>query len=213
MYQYKYPHPAVTVDMVAFSIDQNRLKVLLIRRSSTPFKGKWALPGGFVEMNEDLDVAAARELAEETGIRNVYHEQLHAFGSPKRDPRERVITIAYLAAIPRLDMQLRAASDADDARWFDINNLPRLAFDHADILEMAQKRLTTKSDYSTIFFEFLPAEFTLPEVQNVFEIIRQQKFDKRNFRKWLLKTAHIEATGKFRHLGAQRPARLYRQLA
>ncbi len=210
MYSYEYPHPAVTVDIVIFTIRDGQLKLLLIRRAGEPYRGKWALPGGFVEMDEDLEQAARRELEEETGVSGVYLEQLYTFGRPERDPRERVITIAYYALIPSDRLQLRAATDAEAVGWFGMDELPELAFDHNEIFTMAHQRLVAKLDYSTIAFQFLPAEFTLSELQAVYEIIQQEPLDKRNFRKWVLALEQIEETGGERREGAHRPAKLYR---
>lgn len=210
MYSYEYPHPAVTVDIVIFTIRDGRLKLLLIRRADEPYRGKWALPGGFVEMDEDLEQAARRELEEETGVNGVYLEQLYTFGRPDRDPRERVITIAYYALIPSDRLQLRAATDAEVVGWFGMEELPPLAFDHREIFAMAHQRLVAKLEYSTIAFQFLSEEFTLSELQAVYETIQQTPLDKRNFRKWVLALEQIEETGGERREGAHRPAKLYR---
>lgn len=145
MYSYEYPHPAVTVDVAVFTQKNNHLKLLLIQRANEPHKGKWALPGGFVDIDEDLETAARRELEEETGITVGDIEQLHTFGAPERDPRERVITVVYTALIPT-EINVNAASDADAANWFDINELPVLAFDHPDIIKLACERIMTKLD-------------------------------------------------------------------
>jgi 8-oxo-dGTP diphosphatase len=210
MYSYEHPHPAVTTDIVVFTIGDNQLKLLLIRRAYAPHKGKWALPGGFVDIDEGLDEAASRELKEETGVSGVYLEQLYTFGKPKRDPRERVITVAYYALIPSDKMQLQAATDAEAVGWFGMNELPKLAFDHADIVSMAHKRLASKLDYSTLAFQFLAESFTLHELQNIYEIIFQEELDKRNFRKWVLGLGQIEETGAKRTGGAHRPAKLFK---
>jgi 8-oxo-dGTP diphosphatase len=210
MYQYDYPHPAVTTDVVIFSIRDNDLKLLLIKRGGTPFKGKWALPGGFVRLDESLEEGARRELQEETGLSGVYLEQLYTFGEPQRDPRERVITVAYYALIPSEQVSLCAATDAEAVGWFDMDELPPLAFDHTKIVRMAHERLAAKLDYSTIAFQFMGPEFTLTELQSVYEIILQDDIDKRNFRKWVLAMEKIEETGGVQREGAHRPAKLYR---
>lgn len=210
MHRYEYPHPAVTVDIVIFTIRDNQLKLLLIRRALEPYQGMWALPGGFIEMDEDLETAARRELAEETGISGVYLEQLYTFGKPHRDPRERVITVAYYALIPSGKLRLQSATDAEAVGWFGMEELPKLAFDHADIVDMAHQRLVAKLDYSTLAFQFLSREFTLMELQMVYEIILREELDKRNFRKWALALDQIEETGEQRRDGAHRPAKLYR---
>ena len=209
-YSYEYPHPAVTTDIVIFTIRQDELKVLLIKRALPPFQGEWALPGGFVHIDEDLDAGARRELEEETGVKDVYLEQLYTFGAPERDPRERVITVAYYALIPSDRIELRAASDAEGVSWFGLDELPELAFDHAQILKMAHARLVAKLDYSTIAFQFMPAAFTLGELQQVYELILGSPIDKRNFRKKILALELIEATGEEKREGPHRPAKLYR---
>ena len=210
MYRYDFPHPAVTVDIVIFTIRDRKLKILLVRRAGEPYRGAWALPGGFVEPDEGLDQAAARELEEETGVTGVYLEQLYTFGEPNRDPRERVITVAYYALIPSDRLRLQAADDAEAVGWFAMDDLPALAFDHADIIAMAHERLIAKLDYSTIVFAFMPERFTLTELQNVYEIIRQEEIDKRNFRKWALALKQIQETREKRRGGIHRPAKLYR---
>ena len=210
MYTYEFPHPAVTTDVVIFTLRDQQLKLLLIRRGSEPYQGNWALPGGFVQMQEDLEEAARRELEEETGVTGVYLEQLYTFGTPGRDPRERVITVAYYALIPSERIQLRAATDAEAVGWFGLGELPKLAFDHRDIVAMAHQRLVAKLDYSTIAFQFMPERFTLSELQAVYEIILREQLDKRNFRKWVLAMERIEETGEERRDGAHRPAKLYR---
>ena len=210
MYTYTYPHPAVTVDIVIFTIRDAQLKLLLIRRAGEPFKGAWALPGGFIHLDESLEESARRELQEETGVSGVYLEQLYTFGAPQRDPRERVITVAYYALIPSDRLQLRAATDAEAVGWFGMDELPALAFDHTDIIAMAHQRLVAKLDYSTLAFQFLGRDFTLSELQSVYEIILREALDKRNFRKWALALDQIEETGRERRDGAHRPAKLYR---
>ena len=152
-YTYKYPHPAVTVDCVVFGFDEGELKVMLIRRGGPPFKGRWALPGGFVDLDESVDEAARRELREETGIERVFLEQLYTFGAVDRDPRERVISVAYYALVKLSDHRIQAATDAAAAAWFCISDLPPLAFDHEGIFEMALARLKGKILYEPIGFE------------------------------------------------------------
>lgn len=210
MYQYEYPHPAVTADVVIFTVREKKLKLLLVKRAGEPYQGRWALPGGFVRLDEDLDAAARRELEEETGVSGVYLEQLYTFGRVDRDPRERVITVAYYALIPSDKVELKAATDAEAVGWFGLDELPPLAFDHDEIVEMAHQRLSAKLDYSTIAFQFMPEKFTLSELQEVYEIILRQEMDKRNFRKWVLALEQIEETDEERRGGIHRPAKLYR---
>ncbi len=209
-YCYRYPHPAVTTDVVLFTIREDSLQLLLIERGNEPFKGSWALPGGFVDIDEDLEAGAARELAEETGVENLYLEQLGTFGTPGRDPRERVISVAYLALAPETRLAVRAGDDAAAADWFPVKALPPLAFDHAEIIEVAHQRLVGKLDYSTIAFHLLPETFTLSELQRVYETLVDAEIDKRNFRKWAQALEVIEETGELRRRGKHRPARVYR---
>ncbi len=207
---YEYPHPAVTTDVVVFTIRDRRLKLLLIERGAEPFRGMWALPGGFLDIDEDLEACAIRELEEETGVSGVYLEQLYTFGKPGRDPRERVISIAYYALIPSDRLQVKAASDASDANWFALDEMPELAFDHNEIIRQAHRRLVAKLDYSTIAFQFMAETFTLSELQAVYEILLDEELDKRNFRKWILALEQVEETGELRRTGNHRPARMYR---
>ncbi len=185
-YCYQYPHPAVTVDAIIFALHEDELKVLLIQRGNEPYRGCWALPGGFVEIDESIDVAAQRELEEETGLEKVFLEQLHTFGEPKRDPRERVISVAYYSLVKLKDHKIRAASDAAHASWFPIRKLPPLAFDHSKIMEMAIERLRGKVIHVPIIFDILPAEFTLAELQHVYERIIDWPMDTFAFGKRIL---------------------------
>ena len=209
-YCYAYPHPAVTTDVVVFTIREERLQLLLIRRRNPPYRGRWALPGGFVGIDEDLEECAKRELAEETGIGDLFLEQLYTFGDPDRDPRERVISVAYFGLAPCSRLRLKAASDASAAAWFPLDRLPELAFDHQEIIQLAHRRLVAKLHYSTIAFQFMEPEFTLSELQAVYEILRGEPLDRRNFRKWVLSLDQIEETGELRRNGSHRPARTYR---
>jgi 8-oxo-dGTP diphosphatase len=204
-----YPRPSVTVDLVIFTIAENDLKALLIRRGQEPFKGRWALPGGFVEINESLEQAAARELKEEVGVTNVYLEQLYTFGGPKRDPRGRVISVSYFALVDAERQRIVAASDAADARWHSVFDPPSLAFDHRKILDYALWRLRNKIEWTTVGYELLPKKFTLSELQRVYEIILQRPVDKRNFRKKILAQGQIIELNEARGDVAHRPAKLY----
>jgi 8-oxo-dGTP diphosphatase len=207
---YQYPHPAVTTDIVIFTIQNQQLDVLLVRRRNEPFKDQWALPGGFVDIDEDLEACAKRELYEETNLSNVYLEQLYTFGQHDRDPRERIITVAYYALIPMDKLKPKAGSDASEVNWFSVNRLPTLGFDHDLIINKALKRVAAKTRYSTIALQFLANEFTLPELQEVYQILRNESLDKRNFRKWILSLDCLEETGEVRRNGQHRPAKLYR---
>jgi 8-oxo-dGTP diphosphatase len=213
MYTYDFPRPAVTVDIIIFTLRESKLQVLLVQRAQPPYQDAWALPGGFVQLDESLEEAAARELEEETGVQEAYLEQLYTYGEPDRDPRGRVITVAYYALLPR-DAPIRqeGGSDARKARLFSINELPGLAFDHAEIIQYAVRRLRYKLEYSAVGFELLPEEFTLSEIQQTYEKILGEQLDKRNFRRRILLAGIIEATGSLR-TGEGRPARLYRYRA
>ena len=209
-FTYDYARPAVTVDITIFTVRNDELNILLIKRAEPPFQGEWALPGGFVKEDEDLDAAAARELVEETGVTGVYLEQLFTFGAPGRDPRGHTVTVAYSALIPSDNLELTASTDAEGVAWFAIDKLPDLAFDHDDILEVAHDRLVAKLEYSTIAFQLMPESFTLTELQHVYELIERKEIDKRNFRKRILALGVIESTGDQKREGPHRPAKLYR---
>jgi 8-oxo-dGTP diphosphatase len=201
----------VTVDIVIFTIQDGVLSVLLVKRRIPPFVGQCAIPGGFVHEDEDLDQAALRELREETGVADVYLEQLYSFGKPDRDPRGRVITVAYFALISA-DRKLKAGSDAAEADWYPTNRLPSLAFDHATILSYALERLRNKLEYTTVGFQLLPEKFTLTELQEVYEAILEKKLDKRNFRRKMSILRILKPLPEYRR-GGQRPAQLYRFVA
>lgn len=186
-YCYKYPHPAVTTDCVIFGFNGERLQVLLIERGIEPYKGRWAFPGGFLKMDETAEEGALRELKEETGLENAYIQQLHTFSDPNRDPRERVITIAYYALV-RIQ-EVKGGDDAAAARWFPLDEIPPLAFDHDYILRMATQRLREQIHFQPIGFELLPEKFTIKELQSLYEAILGINFDRRNFSKKML---HLE---------------------
>jgi 8-oxo-dGTP diphosphatase len=207
---YEYPRAALTVDCVVFGFDEGDLKLLLIQRDLEPFAGKWALPGGFVRVEESLEEAARRELQEETGVTRVYLEQLFTFGQPDRDPRERVVTIAYYALVKLSSHSVKAATDARNAAWFDVCDLPRLAFDHEAIIETALQRLKGKVRYEPIGFELLPPKFTLTQLQHLYETIIEGPLDKRNFRKKILSMDLLIETDEIEQDVAHRAARLYR---
>lgn len=208
MMEEAYEKPSVTVDMVIFTIQDKSLKVLLVKRNLEPFKDKWAIPGGFVRIDESLEDAAKRELEEEAGVSDVYLEQLYTFGNPDRDPRDRVITVTYIALINSENLMLKAATDASEAKWFSIKKLPSLAFDHKKILEYAIKRLRWKFEYTTVAFSMLPKEFTISQVQNIYEIVFAKEFDKRNFAKKLLSLGILEERGIKKDV-SYRPPMLY----
>ncbi|MCA9624056.1 MAG: NUDIX hydrolase [Myxococcales bacterium] len=219
-----YARPSVTVDIVVFTIRDSDLKVLLIRRKERPYEGHWALPGGFVRVSddedqgEDLQAAAERELAEETGLPrgSVFLEQLQAFGAPRRDPRTRVITIAYYALVPPDRMpQVRAGSDAADARWLSVREeVPKmpLAFDHQAILELAVKRLRERIDAAPLAFELVPPTFTVAELRAVYEAIKGEEHDPGNFRRRFMRmqTDGILERAPGKRATGTKPARVYR---
>ncbi len=178
-YHYKYPHPSVTTDCVIFGFDGSNLKVLLVQRGIEPYKGRWAFPGGFLRMEESAEEGALRELREETGLQGAYIKQFHTFSDPKRDPRERVITIAYYALVKLQDVI--GGDDAAQARWFALNEVPSLAFDHDQILRRAEQELRKQIHFEPIGFELLPEKFTMKELQQLYEAILNVKFDRRNF--------------------------------
>ncbi len=190
-----------------FTARRGVLEVLLVRRARPPFRGRWALPGGFVEPDEALDEAARRELEEETGICGVYLEQLYTFGDPGRDPRGRAVTVAYWALVR--EAEPRPASDAAEAAWFPADRPPPLAFDHAGILRTALRRLRAKLSYTTVGFQLLPERFTLSDLQGLYETILGRRLDKRNFRRKVLSLGLLESLKSVRAEGAHRPARLY----
>ena len=203
-----HPKPSVTVDVVIMTLRDDELQVLLIKRDIAPYRGRWAIPGGFVHLDESLEAAARRELREETGVSEVYLEQLYTFGEPGRDPRGRVVSVAYIALVPA-PLAVIAGSDAREARWWPLSQLPALAFDHEEILQYALTRLRYKIEYSAIGFRLLPAHFTLTELQQAYEIILGEPLDKRNFRRRIIEAQVIEPTDEIRS-GEGRPARLYR---
>jgi 8-oxo-dGTP diphosphatase len=207
---YEYSRPALTVDAVVFGLDDEDLKVLLIRRALEPFQGKWALPGGFVRVEESLEDAVRRELHEETGIPQLFLEQLYTFGDVDRDPRERVVTVAYYALVKLSDHRIKAATDARDVAWFAVSEARGLAFDHDRILAVALERLKGKVRYQPIGFELLPPQFTLSQLQRLYETVLETRLDKRNFRKKILGMDFLVALDEVQKDVAHRAARLYR---
>jgi 8-oxo-dGTP diphosphatase len=209
-YTYDFPRPAVTVDCVVFGLDDRDLKVLLVKRGIEPFAGAWALPGGFVHMEESLDDAALRELKEETGVEKLFLEQLYTFGEPGRDPRGRVVSVAYYALVKLAEHKVQAATDASGAAWFPVWDLPTLAFDHDRIVAAALERLRGKVRYKPLGFELLPPKFTLPQLQRLYETLLERELDKRNFRKKVLAMGLLVELDEVEQDVAHRAARLYR---
>lgn len=202
--------PSVTVDCVVFGLDKSAdVRVLLIKRAYAPYKNSWAIPGGFIKENETLDAAAQRELEEETGVQNIFIEQLYTFGNLNRDPRGHVISVAYFALINLEEHPTSAATDAKDAQWFKLSELPELAFDHSEILDIAIKRLDSKVRYQPIGFELLPDKFTLSELQSLYETILGRALNRRNFRSKILKMDILEQLERQKDV-PHRPAFLYK---
>lgn len=209
-FTYEYPRPALAVDCVVFAVDDAGLKVLLIQRGGEPFQGAWALPGGFVHLDETTTEAALRELKEETGLEQVFLEQLYTFSDLDRDPRERVVSVAYYALVK--PAAVVGGSDASRAQWFDVGELPALAFDHDAIVASALERLRGKVRYQPLGFELLPSKFTLGQLQRLYESILGRTLDKRNFRRAFLRMGILEELDEIESNVSHRPSRLYRFL-
>jgi 8-oxo-dGTP diphosphatase len=235
-YTYQYARPALTVDCVVFGLHdegligssrnygdrlgtsshfaqqltRNCLKVLLIQRAREPFAGRWALPGGFVDVGETVQQAAHRELVEETGLTGVKLEQLHTFSEPDRDPREHTVSVVHYGLVNIRRGQVRADDDARDAKWFPVGDPPPLAFDHDKILRMAHERLREKIRREPIVFELLPRKFTLSQLQHVYETIRGEKIDGRRFRRRILKTGLLVEASQTRKAPRHPAPPLYR---
>jgi 8-oxo-dGTP diphosphatase len=202
--------PAVTVDIVIFTLQERELHVLLLKRRYEPFQERWAIPGGFVKLDEPIDVAARRELAEETGLHDLYLEQLYTFGEPDRDPRTRVISVAYFALVRADQHILHGSHESSDLRWFPVRNVPHpLAFDHDRILRFAVDRLRSKLEYTTLAFQLLPEVFSLPELKQTYEQILGEQLDRGNFYRKIKEAELLEPVGRTRESGG-RPAALYR---
>lgn len=206
-YSYKYPHPSVTTDCVIFGFDGVKLKVLLVERGMAPYKGRWAFPGGFLNMDESAEEGALRELKEETGLEGAYIRQFHTFSAPQRDPRERVITIAYYALVRM--QEVKGGDDASDARWFALDEVPPLAFDHDQILRKAEKTLRQQIHFEPVGFELLPEKFTVKQLQNLYEAILDMRFDRRNFYNKMRRLGMLELTGDTANPSQRREANLF----
>lgn len=205
-----HPRAIVAVDCVVFGLGAEGLQILLVKRGLDPFKGRWALPGGFVRADESVDAGARRELREETGLRGVFLEQLYTFGEVDRDPRGRVVSVAYYALVSQAGHKTHAETDASDARWFAVRSTPPLPFDHGRIVAKALERLQGKVRYVPIGFELLPLKFTLSQLQKMYETILERPFDKRNFRKKILDMGLLIELDEVQQGVAHRAARLYR---
>ena len=201
----------ITTDVVIFTIKNNKLQVLLVKRANEPFKGRWAIPGGFIRLSENLDNAALRILKEKTNVDNIYLEQLYTFGDPLRYPSSRVITCAYFALIRSDDIKLSFdnSQGITEVQWHEVYNLPTLAFDHKEIIEYSIKRMRERLEFCPIAFQLLPEKFTLTELQKSYELILDMKLDKRNFRKKVLTGSVLKELNEYTKVGSKRPARLY----
>lgn len=201
----------ITVDVVILTLQDNKLKVLLVKRVNEPFKNRWAIPGGFVRLSENLDDAALRLLKEKSNVQNIYLEQLYTFGDPLRYPNSRVITCAYFALLRAEDIELHVhdKSEVSDVQWYSVEKLPPLAFDHKEIIEYALKRTRERLELCPIAFQLLPKKFTLTELQKSYELILKKPLDKRNFRKKMLSTNILIEHNETTKVGSKRPAGLY----
>ncbi len=194
-YVYKYPHPALTTDCVVYGFDGKALHLLLIERKGQPYKGCWALPGGFLRMDETVEECAKRELAEETNVKEIYLEEFHTFSQIDRDPRERVVTVAFYALVRKESFNVIAGDDAARAVWFKADDLPELAFDHGRIIDLARKKLQEKLRTEPIAFRLLDRQFALSELMALYEAINATKYDRRNFFKKMRSTGLILPKG------------------
>lgn len=201
----------VSVDAVVFGYEsKNDLSVLLIKRGIAPFKDQWALPGGLVLNEESLEDAVERELKEETGVAIDYLEQLYTFGAPNRDPRNRVLSVSYFGLVKPNHFAIKADTDAADVQWFALSDLPTLAFDHDNILNIARQRLKSKLRYAPIGFDLLSDEFPFSDLEHLYMTILEQNIDRRNFRKKMLSFGIIEDTNTIEKIGSGRPAKLFK---
>ncbi|MFQ5853538.1 MAG: NUDIX domain-containing protein [Candidatus Binatia bacterium] len=201
-------HPWVAVDLVIYTLNRRTLQCLLVQIKEGPFAGRWAFPGGLVGAEESLDQAAEREVHDRTGVRGGYLEQLYTFGKPERDPATRVVSVSYLALVPYRGVRLNPALKYGDIRWFSANRFPHLAYDHDQVGRLALQRLRSKLQYTNIVYSLLPSEFTLGELQEVYETILHRLLDRRNFRKKILALGLLKQLRKKRR-GTHRPASLY----
>jgi len=201
---------SVTTDVVLLTIEDDKLKVLLIERAQKPFAKKCALPGGFLHKGETSEKAARRILKQKAGVSNVYLEQLYTFDKKGRDPRGPIMSVVYYALIPRREIMIEGAATIQTPTFHDVSRLPKLAFDHSKIVSYALKRVRYKMEYTNIAYSLLPAEFTLSQLLRTYEVVWGRKLDKRNFQKKILSLAMIRPTGRVLRGGRQRPARLFR---
>lgn len=205
-----YHSAAVTIDVTIFTIEENVLKVLLVKRPNSPYAGKFALPGAFLQKDESSAAATKRIMLAKAGIKDVFVEQLYSFDTAGRDPRGQVLTVAHFALVPRADLEIDPSINPLAPQLFPVNKLPELAFDHREIVQYATKRLRSKLEYTNVVFSLLPESFTLSQLQTTYEAILGRPLDKRNFRKKFISLGLIEATKLKLEGGRHRPAQLYR---
>lgn len=208
-YTYRYPHPAVATDCTVFGYDGKELHLLLIERGNEPFKGCWALPGGFLRMDETVEECAARELHEETNVKDLYLEQFRVFSDVDRDPRERILSVAFLALVRKSDYNVIAGDDASKAEWFRLDALPSLAFDHGTIISEARNRLREILRVKPVAFRLLDRKFTMSELQKLYEAINGAAYDRRNFQKKMLSTGFLREEGPCPDPMPCRPPQMY----
>ncbi|KKQ34040.1 MAG: NUDIX hydrolase [Candidatus Nomurabacteria bacterium GW2011_GWB1_37_5] len=205
----KFLNPTITVDIVIFTIEEGNLKILLINRDNEPFKGAWALPGGFLHEGETSKKAAQRILKEKAGVSAVYIEQLYTFDKPSRDPRGPVFSVSYFALVPPEEIKIKETGTTQHPKLYSIEELPKLGFDHNEIIQYAIKRIQAKLEYTNAAYSLLPKFFTFSQLQKTYEAIFDKKFDKRNFQKKFLQIGLIKKVAKKSTGGKQRPAQLY----
>ncbi|MBX4205032.1 MAG: NUDIX hydrolase [Candidatus Doudnabacteria bacterium] len=205
----KYNYAVIATDIAIFTMQNEQLKVLLIKMKKAPYTGSWALPGGLIKGDENLDDAAERILLDKAGLSHVYLEQLYTFGRVDRDPFGRVVSVSYFALIPNSGITPKTSSEYSEIAWFSVKNLPKLAYDHKEIVQAAIQRLQSKLSYTNIIYGLLPKEFTLGELQTIYEIILGKKLDKRNFRKKILSLKLVKKLNRKKSTGPNRPAELY----
>jgi len=205
----KYSFAVIATDVVIFTVHAGVLKVLFINMKKKPYTGAWALPGGLIRGEESLDQAALRHLKQKAGVGDAYLEQLATFGEVDRDPFGRVVSVAYMALISQEGVRLKTTEEYSDVRWFPVKHLPALAYDHAEIVKYALARLRTKLEYSNAVYSLLPREFTLSDLQGIYEIILGKKLDKRNFRKKILALGILRNIDRKKVGTPNRPAALY----
>lgn len=209
MYTYQYPHPAVTTDCVIFGYDGRDLHILLIERGLEPYKGSWALPGGFMKMDETVEECARRELQEETNVKEIYLKQFQVFSDVHRDSRERVLTVAFYALVRKSDFELLAGDDANDASWFLLDELPPLAFDHHQIIKAARQKLQDELRLRPIAFKLLDEKFSMSELQRLYELINNTTYDRRNFQRKMMASGFLSDEGTSKAVVANRPPQLF----